>query len=148
MATHSTTTRRAALATMAGVALTAAIPPASAAALPAHAAPTDKGRRLLAGLASLRAVWATRPESDEECDAASDATDVFLREATAIAHELATTPVRTMSDVIDRAIAIGWLAHNDKESWAEMGGVIGSLLAVGGIQPELLAEEAAADAVA
>jgi hypothetical protein len=116
--------------------------------------PTDLGKRLLATLALYRDAWSHGSLTDEQ----ANATSAFLREAKEIGDEIAAAPVRTMSDLADKAIVLGWLLnptggfdHWYVDDGGDLNDLIGPIVAaLAGIDVMLCTEEVdqEADAVA
>jgi hypothetical protein len=152
MAIQSTTTRRTALASIAGAALAGlAAPPASAAALPL-ARPTELGKRLLGALALYRAGWRNPPDEATDKMAYEDHEDRMLalrEEFDAISAEIAARRVRSMSDIVDRAIVLTWLTAGqlDLDHWwgGDFAALAAPLVALGGVTVGQCSEDPADD---
>jgi hypothetical protein len=129
-----------------GVGATAAaiqLAPEAAAHAGLRAEPTMKGRELLRIIAMTRQAWRgapdqlTNPEGFEAFE--QYVWSVLFKSARQVAAEICDTPVRTLGDIVDRAIALAWAQSGEEASWFDRhidGGLdklVEPLLAIGGV---------------
>jgi hypothetical protein len=139
MADIAPTTRRTALATMAGVALTAIPLPADAAA-PFKPEPTWLGRRYLRYAALVRLLW-SRPEDEYSPRYIRflELNNRYLAELKRVREEILARPVESVSDAVDRIILAAGAVNDDHE---EVIPPLAGVLAAAGITPEECSEQA------
>jgi hypothetical protein len=141
MAKITPTTRRTAIATMAGAALTAAVP--ASAGAPFNPVPTRLGRRYLFCVEQIRFLWAHMPrEGTPAYDACQERCDRHHGELEALKAEIVARPVLSVSDMVDRLIVVGhevgWIDENfQEEIWPALGGT----LVAAGLNPSECCEE-------
>jgi hypothetical protein len=86
-----------------------------------RAEPTMKGRELLRVIAMTRQAWRNAPDqlSNPERFEAFEryVSSVLFETAKHVAAEICDSPVRTLGDVVDRAIALAWAQSGDDASW-------------------------------
>jgi hypothetical protein len=108
-----------------------------------RAEPTMKGRELLRIIAMTRQAWRNAPDqlSNPERFEAFEryVSSVLFETAKHVAAEICDSPVRTLSDVVDRAIALAWAQSGDDASWFDrhvddgLDRLLEPLLAMGGV---------------
>jgi hypothetical protein len=129
----------------AGAATAAAIQltPDAAAHAGLRAEPTMKGRQLLRIIGMTRRAWRNPPDqlSNPEGFEAFEryVGSVLFETAKRAAAEICESPVRTLGDVVDRAIVLAWTQSGEDASWFDQhidGGfdkLLQPLLAIGGV---------------
>jgi hypothetical protein len=108
-----------------------------------RAEPTMKGRELLRIIGMTRRAWRNAPDqlSDPEGFEAFEryVSSVLFETAKQVATEICDSPVRTLSDVVDRAIALAWAQSGEDASWFDrhvddgLDKLLEPLLAMGGV---------------
>lgn len=108
-----------------------------------RADPTMKGRELLRIIGMTRRAWRNSPDqlSDPAAFEAFEryVSSVLFETAKQVAAEICESPVRTLSDVVDRAIALAWAQSGEDASWFDrhiddgLGKLLEPLLAMGGV---------------
>ena len=108
-----------------------------------RAEPTAKGRQLLRIIGMTRRAWRNRPDqlSNPEGFEAFEryVGSVLFETAKHVAAEICDSPVRTLRDVVDRAIVLAWTQTGEDASWFDQhvdGGfnkLLEPLLAIGGV---------------
>jgi hypothetical protein len=130
-----------------GVGATAAAiqlaPEAAAAHAGLRAEPTAKGRELLRIIAMTRQAWRGAPDqlaNPEGFEAFEHYVwSVLFKTARHAAAEICDSPVHTLSDIVDRAIALAWAQSGEDASWFDrhvddgLYKLLGPLLAIGGV---------------
>jgi len=127
----------------AATAATMRLAPEAAAHAGLRAEPTLKGRELLRIIGMTRRAWRnppdqlTNPEGFEAFE--GYVSRVLFDAAKRAAAEICESPVRTLSDVVDRAIALAWAQSGEDPSWFDrhidngLDKLLGPLLAMGGV---------------
>jgi hypothetical protein len=143
---QASTSRRTVLQNLGAGAATAAgmqLAPEAAAHSGLQAAPTPKGRELLRIIGMTRRAWRNAP--DQLANPAgfeafeSYVSSVLFETARRVAAEICDSPVRTLGDVVDRAIALAWAQSGDDASWFDrhidngLDKLLAPLLAMGGV---------------
>jgi hypothetical protein len=120
----TSTSRRTVLQNLGAGAATAAaiqLAPDAAAHAGLHAKPTMKGRQLLRIIGMTRRAWRNSPDqlsNPEKFEAFERyVSSVLFETAKHVAAEICDSPVRTLSDVVDRAIALAWAKSGEDDSW-------------------------------
>ena len=108
-----------------------------------RAEPTMKGRELLRVIAMTRQAWRNAPDqlSNPERFEAFEryVSSVLFETAKHVAAEICDSPVRTLDDIVDRAIALAWAQSGDDASWFDrhvddgLDRLLEPLLAMGGV---------------
>jgi hypothetical protein len=108
-----------------------------------RAEPTMKGRQLLRIIGMTRRAWRnppdqlTNPEGFEAFE--RYVWSVLFETAKHVAAEICDSPVRTLSDVVDRAIVLAWTQNGEDASWFDqhiddgLDKLLEPLLAIGGV---------------
>jgi hypothetical protein len=102
-----------------------------------------KGRELLRVIAMTRQAWRNAPDqlSNPGRFEAFErhVSSVLFETAKHVAAEICDSPVRTLNDVVDRAIALAWAQSGDDASWFDqhigdgLDRLLEPLLAIGGV---------------
>src|SRR5262245_35499168 len=158
-AMRTSTSRRSVLQNLSIGAATAAalqLAPDAAAHTGLHAEPTPKGQQLLRIIAMTRRAWRNPPDqlSNPEGFEAFEryVGNVLFGNAKHVAAEICETPVRTLSDVVDRAIVLAWTQSGADASWFDqhiddgLDKLLAPLLAIGGVTLAECAEDASSPA--
>jgi hypothetical protein len=143
---RTSASRRAVLQNLGVGAATAAaiqLAPDAAADAGLRAEPTSRGRELLRIIGITRRAWRnspdqlTNPEGFEAFE--RYVSSVLFETAKHLAAEICDTPVRTLSDVVDRAVVLAWAQSGEDASWFDrhiddgLDKLLAPLLAMGGI---------------
>lgn len=114
---------------------------------PAHAdlraEPTMKGRQLLYIIRMTRRAWRSAPDQLTNPGGFEaferNVSSVLFETAKHVAAEICDSPVRTLGDVVDRAIALAWAQSGEDTSWFDqhiddgLDRLLEPLLAMGGV---------------
>jgi hypothetical protein len=140
----------------AATAATIQLPHAAGAHADLRGEPTLKGRELLRIIGMTRRAWRNAPDqlSNPEVFEAFEryVGSVLFETAKHVAAEICDTPVRTISDVVDRAIVRAWTQNGEDASWFDqhvddgLDKLLAPLLAIGGITLAECDEDASSQA--
>ena len=108
-----------------------------------RAEPTMKGRQLLRIIGMTRRAWRNQPDQLANPDRFEAferyVGSVLFETAKHVAAEICGSPVRTLSDVVDRAIVLAWTQKGEDASWFDqhiddgLRKLLEPLLAIGGV---------------
>jgi len=122
---------------------TAQLAPDIAAHAGLRAEPTLKGRELLRLIGMTRRAWRNPPDQlgNPEAFEAFEryVSSILFETAKHVAAEICDSPVRTLNDVVDRAIALAWAQSGEDASWFDrhiddgLDRLLAPLLAIGGV---------------
>ena len=110
--------------------------PAAGRAAPLTAEPGPDGRRLLAIIEQRRRLWANPPDEAKHPRAFArheNRSWALGKQAGPIMDRIARRRVRTLSDVIDRAISIGWQLNGFTPANSDPYDAINGILGVAGL---------------
>ena len=139
MATYSPTTRRTAIASLAGATLTALASSAPAAASePFAPVPTRLGRKYLHHVGLIRFLWEHMPlDGTQSYDACQDRVEHHHAELDKLRGEILARPVQSVSDMVDRLILLGHEVHWVDDDFQErMAPALAGALAAAGLTLE------------
>jgi hypothetical protein len=121
-----------------------------------HAEPTMRGRQLLRMIGMTRRAWRNQPDqlSNPEGFEAFEryVGCVLFGTAKHVAAEICGSPVRTLSDVVDRVIVLAWMQTGEDASWLDrhiddgLDKLLEPLLAIGGVTLAECDEDASSSA--
>jgi len=140
----------------AATAATMRLAPDAAAHAGLRAEPTTKGRELLRIIGMTRRAWRNPPDQLTNPDGFEAferyVSSVLFEPARHIAAEICDSPVRSLSDVVDRAIALAWAQSGEDASWFDqhiekgLDKLLEPLLAMGGVTLAECDEDASSQA--